>query len=151
ALSAARPRRRLGPGSRQRFAAWARQLRPLPEATVRPGNVTQGAAMSPRKLFELIKQAAVAWNKDNAPTLGAALAYYTVFSLAPLLLLAISNASFFMGEQEARSGLEKQIHETLGPTTAEAFIKMLDNASRTGGSVGVTLVGLATLLLGASG
>src|SRR5262249_43648337 len=121
------------------------------EGTARPGHRTKGTVMSPRKFFQLIKQAAVNWNNDNAPTLGAALAYYTVFSLAPLLLWAISIASSSMSEEEARSGIQKQILETLGPTTAEAFIKMLDNAYRTGGGVGVTVVGLVTLLLGASG
>jgi membrane protein len=107
--------------------------------------------MSPRKLFRVLKQAATAWSDDRAPTMGAALAYYTAFSLAPLLLLAISMASLVLGEDIARGGTAAQIRQTLGPDTGAAVAGLLDNAYRTGGQAGITLAGLATLLLGASG
>ncbi|MGH2522063.1 MAG: hypothetical protein ACRDH2_06120 [Anaerolineales bacterium] len=50
-------------------------------------------ALSPKALFGLIKQTASEWSEDKAPRLGAALAYYTVFSLAPLLIIVIAIAS----------------------------------------------------------
>jgi membrane protein len=102
-------------------------------------------------MYHLVKQAAVAWSDDNAPTLGASLAYYTAFSLAPLLLIAISMGSLIVGEGAARSGIIAEIRQTLGPATADAFVAVLDSAYHTGGHAGVTLIGLATLLLGASG
>jgi membrane protein len=107
--------------------------------------------MSPRTVFRLFKQAVVAWSDDNAPTLGAALAYYTAFSLAPLLLIAISMASLILGDNAARGGIVEEIRKTLGSTTADAFVAMLDSAGKTGGQAGVTIIGLVTLLLGASG
>lgn len=106
--------------------------------------------MTPRSLFSLVKQAAVAWNDNNATTIGAALAYYTVFSLAPLLLLAISMASLIMDEETARKGISHEIRQTLGPTTAEAFTGTLDNAYQSGGQAGITIIGVVTLLVGAS-
>src|SRR5438105_2907463 len=68
-------------------------------------------SMSPRNWFRLFKQAGVAWSDDNAPTLGAALAYYTAFSLAPLLLIAISMASLLLGEGAARGGIVEEIRK----------------------------------------
>ena len=104
-----------------------------------------------RTLFCVVKQAAVAWNENHAPTMGAALAYYTVFSLAPVLLIAISIASLIVGEDAARSGIVTEIRKTLGPATADALAALLTHSYETGGSVAVTVVGLLALLIGASG
>ena len=104
-----------------------------------------------RKWWGIVKQAAVSWNADNAPTMGAALAYYTVFSLAPLLLLAISMASQILGETAARTGISHELRRTLGTETAESCLAMLDNVSSSGASFGITLIGSVTLLIGASG
>jgi membrane protein len=56
------------------------------------------AGMQPRALFELFKQAVLSWKADYAPSMGAALAYYTVFSVAPLLLIVISVAGLVFGQ-----------------------------------------------------
>jgi membrane protein len=143
---------------KRQFALGRKVLRGTPIAATEPGsigllpNLAQGTpGMWPQKFFRLVKQAAVAWNDDNATTLGAAIAYYTVFSLAPLLLIAISMASMLVGEEQARSGIGDQIRHTLGPVTADAITAMLNNSQRTGGKIGVTLLGGAALLIGASG
>src|SRR5437870_11281658 len=81
-----------------------------------------------RTLFCVVKQAAVAWNENHAPTMGAALAYYTVFSLAPVLLIAISIASLIDGEDAARSGIVTEIRKTLGPATADALAALLTHS-----------------------
>jgi len=107
--------------------------------------------MTVRIFFALVKRAAVAWNDDNAPTYGAAIAYYTVFSLAPLLLIAINVASVAVGEDAARDEIAAEIQRTLGPATADAFAAMLDSAYKTGDHAGFTVIGLAVLLVGASG
>jgi membrane protein len=104
-----------------------------------------------RDMFRLLKQAGIAWNDNEAPTLGAALAYYTVFSLAPLLLIAVSMAGLALGEEKARGGIDREISQTFGPTTGEALSAMLKNAHDSGGHVGVTILGLIILLVGASG
>jgi membrane protein len=107
--------------------------------------------MSLPRFFRLIKEAAIAWSNDKAPTLGAALAYYTAFSLAPLLLIAIGIASLIVGESSARSGILSELRQTLGPAMGDAVAALLDNAYETGGNAAITAVGLITLLVGASG
>jgi membrane protein len=107
--------------------------------------------MSLRSFFQLLKRAAVAWQDDNASTLGAALAYYTVFSLAPLLLIAVSVAGLIVGEDAARAEMIEQIRPSVGSVAADAIAALLESTERAGGTVGMTLVGLTALLLGASG
>jgi membrane protein len=107
--------------------------------------------MAGRRLLEVLKRAAVAWSDDQASTLGAALAYYTAFSLAPLLLIAISMASLFVNQSDARTGILGELKQTLGSSAGEAIGAMLDNAYQTGGDGIVTVIGLATLVIGASG
>jgi membrane protein len=107
--------------------------------------------MTLRNFFQLCKNAAVAWNDDKAPQLGAAIAYYTLFSLAPLLLIAIGMASLIVGEDAARSGIVEQLRQNLGGATADAIASLLENAHHTGHGLVATLVGLVVLLFGASG
>ena|SRR5580765_6918032 len=104
-----------------------------------------------RKLWTLTKGTAIAWSDSDAPSKGAALAYYSAFSLAPLLLLAITIASFFIEQSTVRGSLDDELRRNLGPATATAIIAILDNASQTGGTAGMTAISLVTLLLGASG
>jgi membrane protein len=104
-----------------------------------------------RKLLLVFKEAGGGWIADNAPMLGAAVAYFAVFSLAPVLLITIAMASLILEEQTVRDQLGKEIRHTGGPLVADAFDAVIDNASQTGGSAGITLLGVGTLLLGASG
>jgi membrane protein len=101
--------------------------------------------------LRLFKEAGLAWVEDKATTLGAALAYYTVFSLAPLLLIAIGIASRVFGEEAARGGILHQLEDTVGPATAAAIESMLATTNQSGGSTGLTVVGVVMLLFGASG
>jgi membrane protein len=124
----------------------ARQLR-LVITTGQPAR----EVMTGNLLFRVLKRAAIAWNDDGVPTLGASLAYYTVFSMAPVLLIAISMGSLLVGQDAARSGIVHEIRQTLGATTADALAAMLDNAYKAGGFAGITVLGLCVLLVGASG
>jgi membrane protein len=92
------------------------------------------------------------WNEDKAPRLAAALSYYTIFSLAPLLLIAISIAGLVFGEDAARGAISTQLSNLLGEQGASAVEEMLAASSRRAGSgITATLLGLVTLLLGAAG
>ena len=62
----------------------------------------------------LLKQAGVAWLADNAPRFGAALAFYTVFSLAPVLIVAISIAGFLFGAKAAQGEIVRQFQGLMG-------------------------------------
>lgn len=107
--------------------------------------------MKPKDIVPLLKETFASWNEDKAPRLAAALAYYTVFSLAPLVLLCIAIAGFFLGEQAASGQIATQIEHTVGKQTAGAIQEIVQNADRPGAGIGATIVGLVTLLLGASG
>jgi membrane protein len=92
------------------------------------------------------------FNEDKAPRLAAALAYYTIFSLAPLLIIAISIAGVFFGEEAARGALSGQLDSLLGQQGAEAIQEMLAASSRQEAAGALaTAVGVATLLFGAAG
>ena len=84
--------------------------------------------MAPRDIVSMLKEAFKDWNEDNAPRLGAALSYYTVFSLAPLLLISIAVAGLVFGEEAARGGIVAQIQGLIGRDAAEAVQGMIENA-----------------------
>src|ERR1700688_4691374 len=68
-----------------------------------------------RLYVSLFKQAALAWIKDGAPSMGAALAFYSAFSLAPLLLIVMALASLFYGPDQAREAVVTQFAGLIGP------------------------------------
>jgi membrane protein len=106
--------------------------------------------MNGKKFLTVLKKAYNGWSEDKAPQQGASLAYYTIFSLAPLLLIATALAGFFFGEEAATGELLVELQRLVGEPAASAINGMLKNAREAGGG-GVTVVGLAILLFGASG
>lgn len=102
-------------------------------------------------VFALLRRTLTEFNEDKAMRLSAALAYYSVFSLAPLLVIAISVASLVFGEEAARGAVEREITSAIGPEAASALEEMIENAHRSDASWWMTLVGLGMLLLSASG
>lgn len=101
--------------------------------------------------WQMVKDTANAWIDDKAFRMSAALAYYSVFSMAPLLLIAIGIAGMVFGEKAARGEVLDQVRDTVGDQTAAAIEQLLANAGQGGGSTWATVVGLALLLFGASG
>src|SRR6185436_19003957 len=86
--------------------------------------------VSPRQAWTLLKQAVFAWQSDYAPSMGAALAYYTLFSIAPLLLIVISVAGMVFGEAAARGEISEQLAGLMGAQGAAAIEGLLQNAHR---------------------
>lgn len=99
----------------------------------------------------LLKKAFEEWSKDKAPRLGAALAYYTAFSLAPLLVVVIAITGLVFGQTAARSSVLDQVSAVVGERSTAALEDMLDYASQPKNGIVATLVGIVTLLLGAGG
>ncbi len=83
--------------------------------------------MTAKDLWSLIKAAAAGWVADYAQSMGAALAYYTMFSIAPLLLIVISIAGLVFGEAAARGEIFSQLESLLGPTGALAVQGLLES------------------------
>jgi len=103
------------------------------------------------KAYRLLKQAALEFSNDKAPRLGAALAFYTALSLAPLLLVVIGIAGLAFGEQAARGEIFHQINDLVGDEGAAAVQSMLARSAEKGSGILATVVGVVTLLFGATG
>src|SRR4030095_4872051 len=116
-----------------------------------PAHRYEDTTMRAKDYLTLAKDAAVAWSEDHAPRKGAAIAYYTVFSIAPLLLIAIAIAGAIFGEDAARGEVVGQIESTVGKPAAVAIEDMLKNTSTQGTNVLLTVVGFVILILGATG
>jgi membrane protein len=103
-------------------------------------------------MLSLLKQTASEWMEDDAPSLGAALAYYTVFSLAPLMTIAIAMAGFFFGKEAAQGQIFDELRVLLGEEGGKAVEEMVQsaNAQPTAGVV-ATVISVIILLFGASG
>lgn len=88
---------------------------------------------------------------DKAIKLSASLAYYTIFSLAPMLIVMISLGSLFLGKQAIEGELFEQIRKYIGDVAAMQIQSMIGNADVLKSSVWASTVGIATMLLGATG
>jgi membrane protein len=107
--------------------------------------------MSFKQFRALLGETFADWNEDRVPRMGAALAYYSVFSAAPLLLIAVAIAGFVFGEQAARRELHTEIAGIVGTTAASATEEIVGDVHRNGSGWLGGLIGLAVLLFGASG
>src|SRR5687767_5690012 len=103
-----------------------------------------------RALWGLLRQAVAAWSDDYAPSMGAALAYYTLFSVAPLLLIVISVAGLVFGEDAARGEIMEQLQGLIGTESAKAVEALLQSVNKPAKGVLGTLVGIVVLVIGAT-
>lgn len=106
--------------------------------------------MTYKNIWILIKAAASSWIDDYAQSMGAALAYYTMFSIAPLLLIVISVAGLIFGVDAARGEILGQMHELMGPDGAKTVQALLLSVSQPAESITAMLVGTVLLLIGAT-
>jgi membrane protein len=104
-----------------------------------------------KNLWQLLKQTQKEWSEDNATRLAAALAYYTVLSIAPLLVLAVSVVGLVFGEDAARGRVTGELSGMVGPQAGEGIQTVIQHAnSPSGGTIG-SIVSILVLLFGASG
>src|SRR5579883_1839295 len=102
-----------------------------------------------RQIWGLIKDAANGWSEHRASRIGAALAFYTVFSLGPILLLAVAVAGFFFGQGTARGEIYQQVSTMIGPQAAAEVQMILMHSHRPTAGVVATVISVVTLLLSA--
>jgi membrane protein len=98
------------------------------------------------QLWALLRDTASEWYRDGAQRLGAALAFYTIFALAPGLVILIAVGGLVLGQEAAQGGIVEQIETLIGRTAAEAIEATLVSAREQG--TGVTLVAVVTFVLG---
>jgi len=107
--------------------------------------------MKTKALFGLLKETFQEWSDDKAPRLAAALSFYTIFSLAPILIITIAVAGFFLGQADVRENILMQVETTFGPDAEEMVEGLIDDASRPGSGVVATIIGMITIIAGATG
>ncbi|HTS92934.1 MAG TPA: YihY/virulence factor BrkB family protein [Stellaceae bacterium] len=104
-----------------------------------------------REVWHVVRAALAGWVADRAPSMGAAIAYYAVFSLGPMLILIIAVAGLVYGKQAAEGALFEQIAVLVGPESAGAVQALLRGASNTSSGILATIVGAAILIFAATG
>jgi membrane protein len=104
-----------------------------------------------RSWLGLLRQTISQWVNHNDARLGAALAYYSVFSLGPVIVIAVAIAGLLFGADAARGDVTGALKDLLGSTGAQAINAMLEAAGRPREGIVATLIGLATLLVAAIG
>ena len=107
--------------------------------------------MTLSSLWAVLKRAFAGWWNDNVPRLGASLSFYTLFALAPILIVAIAIAGFFFGPEAVRGEIVGQVRGLVGTEGARAVQAMLEGASQPSSSATATVVGLLTFFIGATG
>lgn len=109
-------------------------------------------AVSAKDSFDLLKSAAKDFVDDDCPRMAAALAYYTIFSLPPLLVIVITIAGVVLGQEAAEGQVKEQVAGLIGPQAAGEVQTMIRNASeRTSGGTIATILGIIALVFGATG
>src|SRR5437868_13898694 len=103
--------------------------------------------MGLRSSWHIVKTAAQRWSADHASDLGAALAYYSLFSIAPLLVIAIALAGLVFGEEAARGAVAAHLTDALGKDGAGAVQDMLRGMNAPAAGIWTTIAGTATLVL----
>lgn len=117
----------------------------------RASNLPCPSFMNGPRLVSLLKRTASEWIEDNAPSRAASLSYYTVFSLAPLLLIAVAIAGLVFGHDAVSGELARQLQGLLGAASASAIQEMMANATRKDAGILASIAGGALLLLGSTG
>lgn len=103
-----------------------------------------------KRRFTVLSETAKEFSDDNAGQLGAALAFYAIFSIAPLLIIAVAIAGLVFGQQAATGELFRRTREIFGTGAAEMIQTMIRNAYQSKAGTAATILGLALLLWGAS-
>ena len=104
-----------------------------------------------KQFMKMVKDAFTLWEQSRSATMGAALAYYTLFSIPPLLVIALAAASLIFGREAATGQMAAELGKVVGANVAEAMQSMVQKDQQTGGGPLAMVMGLAVLLFGASG
>jgi membrane protein len=107
--------------------------------------------MRAKDVLSILKTTFAAWNKHEAPRLGASLAFYTILSLSPLVIIVVALGGFIFSRSTAQTHILSEVQGMIGPDGGKAVASMLANAQKPAAGILGTIVGLLSLLFGASG
>jgi membrane protein len=122
-------------------------VRDIPRFEV-PSKANAGSVR--RRIGTLVSAAVSKWIDDRAPSMGAALAYYTAFSLAPVLVIVIAIGGLVLGHDAAQSAIIAQLRDLVGDAGADAISGMLASTSDLGTGALALCIGIVVLLVGAT-
>lgn len=105
---------------------------------------------SPARIWALLKDTVSDWSDDSASRLAASLAYYTLLSIAPLVVLCVSIAGFVFGDDAARGEISHQVSSVVGSEAGSAVQSIVANARAPAAGIIGSVIGIAVLLFGAS-
>ena len=110
----------------------------------------QGFRRFPRQARVLVKETFIEWNNDNASLLGAALAFYTIFSLAPILIIIVAMVGFFLGKEWVDSYILGELTKLVGENNAAYVMATIQSSYLSGSGFRATLVAISLMLIGAT-
>jgi membrane protein len=119
--------------------------------------MTQSAKWSPinmeraKQILKLLQTSGQNWSKDNASMLAAGLAYYTIFAIAPLLVIAVAVAGFVFGDAAVEGQIVVNIQDSVGPEAAVVIQNLIARTQESGAGIFATVISVVVLFLGASG
>jgi membrane protein len=119
-----------------------------PEMPTRTGKEKLNCARA--EAWEFLAEIYNEWGKDNAMTLGAALAFYTTFSMAPLLIVIIAIFGFVIGQDTVQAEILKRVQELIGVQGANTVKMMIQAAYRPGSGFWATIIGATVILIGST-
>ena len=111
----------------------------------------QNGGMNYKTVWSNLSRTFSEWKEHEAPRLGAALAFYSILSLAPLVVLTVAITALVFGHSSAQNNLVAQAQNLIGPEGAEAVKAMLEHAQKPASGLFASIIGVITLLFGASG
>ena len=113
-------------------------------------NASRSLRLPLNVLPRVFRQASIEWVNDNVPRLGASVAFYTLLSVAPVIVISLALAAVVYGQEAAQGRLESELQGMAGPDVAGTIQKIIRDASKPRTGVIATLLGLAALAFGAS-
>jgi membrane protein len=103
-----------------------------------------------KRLWEVLKKSFKGFSNDRITKMSSSLSYYTIFSMAPLLIIIISLSGLFLGQDAAQGKIYDQLSNFIGSNAASQLQTMIQNASLSGKSKFAAIIGIATLIIGAT-
>ena len=103
-----------------------------------------------KDFYKLVKKSVNAWIDDYAPSMGAAISYYTVFSIAPLMIIVIAVAGFVWGREAVQGEIVGQLSGMIGKQGAEGVQSLIESASQPTQGLVATAISIAVLVIGAT-
>jgi membrane protein len=103
-----------------------------------------------QQISSLLKDAYSEWSKANAPVLGAALAFYTIFSLAPVFIIVVAIVGFIVGKESVQIYLVGQIAQFVGQHNAESVMHIIQNSYKLGSGIKATVIAFILILVGST-